>query len=239
MLQNPPSRPLRSNGSKASAGRWPTVPALPRRRPAQNDATTVRPFWNSGRATPLELLNPDLPPGAQHDAFCKPIRPECSSLQARHRPFHRSLADGVAIEHRTTDGTVRRTQVSVLDHESPANNDCLPVNRFTFVEGDHERRPDIVFFVNGLPLGLIAPKNPADKKATVWTAWNQIQTSRSELTDLFVFNTVPIASYGIAVREGAGPTSASPNSLPQPSERGLGSDATACHRAGDPISRCG
>ena len=71
---------------------------------------------------------------------------------------------------------MRGAQVSVLDFENAANNDWLAVNQFTIVEGEHERRPDIVLFVNGLPLGLIELKNPADEKATVWTAWNQIQT---------------------------------------------------------------
>ena len=150
----------------------------------------------------LALLNPNLPPGALNDAFRKLIRPEGSTLEARNRAFHRFLVDGVTIEYRTAGGTVRGAQVSVLDHESPANNDWLAVNQFTVVEDEHERRPDIVLFVNGLPLGLIELKNPADEKATVWTAWNQIQTYKAELTDLFAFNAVLIASDGIDARMG-------------------------------------
>ena len=97
---------------------------------------------------------------------------------------------------------MRGAQVLVIDYEKPANNDWLAVNQFTVVEGENERRPDVVLFVNGFPLGLIELKNPADEKATLWTAWNQIQTYKSELTDLFAFNAVLIASDGIDARDG-------------------------------------
>ena len=79
---------------------------------------------------------------------------------------------------------MRGAQVLGLDFENPANNDWLAVNQFTVVDGEHERRPDVVLFVNGLPLGLIELKNPADEKATVWTAWMQIQTYMAELSTL-------------------------------------------------------
>ena len=150
----------------------------------------------------LDQLNPNLPPGALDEAFRKLIRPDGSTLEARNRAFHRLLMDGVTVEYRTAGGAVRGAQISVLDYENPANNDWLAVNQFTVVEGEHERRPDIVLFVNGLPLGLIELKNPADEKATVWTAWNQIQTYKSELTDLFAFNAVLVASDGIDARMG-------------------------------------
>ncbi len=123
-------------------------------------------------------------------------------MEARNRAFHRLLVDGVTVEYRTAVGAVRGAQVSVLDYEHPTNNDWLAVNQFTVVEGEHERRPDIVLFVNGLPLGLIELKNPADEKATVWTAWNQVQTYKAELADLFAFNAVLLASDGIDARMG-------------------------------------
>ena len=150
----------------------------------------------------LHRLNPDLPSEAMDVAFRKVTRPEGSILEARNRTFHRLLVDGVTVEYRTAGGAVRGAQVSVLDFENPANNDWLAVNQFTVVEGEHERRPDIVLFVNGLPLGLIELKNPADEKATVWTAWNQIQTYKAELTDLFAFNAVLVASDGLKARMG-------------------------------------
>ena len=150
----------------------------------------------------LGRLNPALPTEALDDAFRKLTRPNGSTLEARNRAFHRMLVDGVTIEYRTTGGTVRGAQVSILDYENPANNDWLAVNQFTVVEGEHQRRPDIVLFVNGLPLGLIELKNPADEKATVWTAWQQIQTCRVELSDLFSFNAALIASDGVNARMG-------------------------------------
>ncbi|MDE2981073.1 MAG: type I restriction endonuclease subunit R [Gemmatimonadota bacterium] len=150
----------------------------------------------------LDRLNPDLPAEALDDAFRKITRPEGSTLEARNRAFHRLLGDGVTVEYRTRGGAVRGAQVSVLDYRSPTNNDWLAVNQFTAVEGEHERRPDVVLFVNGLPLGLIELKNPTVEKATVWTAWNQIQTYKAELTDLFAFNAVLIASDGPKARMG-------------------------------------
>ena len=122
----------------------------------------------------FDRLNPDLPAEALDDAFRKVTRPEGSTLEARNRAFHRLLFDGVTVESRTAGGAMRGAQVSVLDYRNPANNDWLAVNQFAVVEGEHERRLDIVLFVNGLPLGVIELKNAADEKATVWTAWTQI-----------------------------------------------------------------
>ena len=150
----------------------------------------------------LERLNLILPAEAVDDAFHKLTRPEGSTLETRNRAFHRMLVDGVTVEYRTVGAALRGAQVSVLDYENAANNDWLAVNQFTVVEGEHERRPDVVLFVNGLPLGLIELKNPAEEKATVWTAWQQIQTYKSELSDLFSFNAALIASDGVESRIG-------------------------------------
>ena len=99
----------------------------------------------------LARLNPNLPTDALDDAFRKLTRPEGSTLAARNRAFHRMAADGVTVEYRDNGGALRGAQVHVLDFEQPSNNDWLAVNQFTVVEGNHERRPDIVLFVNGLP----------------------------------------------------------------------------------------
>ncbi len=150
----------------------------------------------------LDRLTPDLPAEALDDAFRKLTRPEGSTLEAKNRAFHRMLADGVTVEYRTVNGAVRGAQVSVLDDGNPGNNDWLAVNQFTVVEGEGERRPDIVLFVNGLPLVLIELKNPAGEKATVWSAWQQIQTYKAELPHLFSFNAALIASDGVDARLG-------------------------------------
>ncbi len=150
----------------------------------------------------LERLNPALPAEALEDAFRKLTRPEGATLEARNRTFDRMLVDGVTVEYRTAGGSLRGAQVAVLDYEHPINNDWLAVNQFTVEGGEHKRRPDIVLFVNGLPLGLIELKNPADEKATVWTAWNQIQTYKAELSNLFAFNAALIVSDGVEARMG-------------------------------------
>ena len=150
----------------------------------------------------LHRLNPALPAEALEDAFRKLTQVEGTTLEARNRAFHRMAVDGVTVEYRTAEGALRGAQVAVLDYENPINNDWLAVNQFTVVEGEHKRRPDIVLFVNGLPLALIELKNPADEKATVWTAWNQIQTYKAELSNLFAFNAVLIVSDGVEARMG-------------------------------------
>ena len=150
----------------------------------------------------LARSNPGLPAEALEDAFRKLTQAEGSTLEARNRAFHRMLVDGVTVEYRTAGGSLRGVQVAVLDYEHPINNDWLAVNQFTVVDGEHKRRPDIVLFVNGLPLGLIELKNPADEKASVWAAWNQIQTYKAELTSLFAFNAAVIVSDGVEARTG-------------------------------------
>ena len=150
----------------------------------------------------LSLLNPDLPAAALEDAFRRLARPEGSTLEARNRAFHRMVVDGVTVEYRKPDGAVRGAQARLLDFEDPANNDWLAVNQFTVVENKHERRPDIVLFVNGLPLGIIELKNPADEEATIWTAWQQLQTYKAELLTLFAMNSALMVSDGVEARIG-------------------------------------
>ena len=150
----------------------------------------------------LARLNPDLPADALGDALRRLTRPEESTLEARNRTFHRRLVDGVTVEYRTDEGEVRGAQAHVIDFDDPANNDWLAVNQFTFVENRHERRPDIVLFVNGLPLGVIELKNPTDEDATIWTAWHQLQTYKVELPALFAMNTVLMVSDGVEARIG-------------------------------------
>ena len=150
----------------------------------------------------LARLNPDLPSAARDDAFRKLIRPEGPTLEARNRMFHRMLTDGVTVEYRTDSGAIRGTQVRVIDFDDPANNDWLAVNQFTVVENKHQRRPDVVLFVNGLPLGVIELKNPADEDATIRTAWQQLQTYKAELPALFAMNAVLMVSDGVEGRIG-------------------------------------
>ena len=150
----------------------------------------------------LAQLNEGLPAETLEDAFRKLNQPEGTSLEARNRAFHRMLVEGVTVEYRVDQGAIRGAQVRVIDFDVPANNDWLAVNQFTVVENNHERRPDIVLFVNGLPLGVIELKNPADEDATIWTAWNQLQTYKAELPSLFAMNAALMVSDGVEARIG-------------------------------------
>ncbi len=150
----------------------------------------------------LARLNPDLPADALDDAFRRLTRPEGSTLEACNRAFHRMLVEGVTVEYRTDDGAIRGAQARVIDFDDPANNDWLAVNQFTVVENKHERRPDVVLFVNGLPLGVIELKNPADEDATTWSAWRQLQTYKAEIPSLFAFNAALVVSDGLEARIG-------------------------------------
>ena len=152
----------------------------------------------------LAGLNPGLPESALDDAFRKLTRPEGSTLEARNRAFHRMLVNGVTIEYREAGGRVRGDQVRVMDFDNPAaNNDWLAVNQFTVTENRNTRRPDVALLVNGLPLGIIELKNPADEDATIWTAWQQLQTYKAELPSLFAMNEALMVSDGTQARIGA------------------------------------
>ncbi|MCY4585142.1 MAG: type I restriction endonuclease subunit R [Bryobacterales bacterium] len=150
----------------------------------------------------LARLNPELPSTAWDDAFRKLTRPQGPTLEARNRAFHRMLVDGVTVEYRADGGDIRGTQVRSIDFDDPANNDWLAVNQFTVVENKHQRRPDVMLFVNGLPLGVIELKNPADEDATTRAAWNQLQTYKAELPALFAMNAVLMVSDGVEARVG-------------------------------------
>jgi type I restriction enzyme R subunit len=150
----------------------------------------------------LGRLNPDLPPEALDDAYRRLTRPEGPPLETRNRAFHRLLVDGVNVEYRGADGAMVGAQAWALDLSDAENNDWLAVNQFTVLENKHTRRPDVILFVNGLPLGLIELKNAADEKATVAAAHRQLQTYRAELPTLFNFNELLIASDGLTARMG-------------------------------------
>ena len=150
----------------------------------------------------VERLNPDLPEEALDDALRKLTRPEGATLEARNRAFHRMLVDGVAVEHRTASGDIRGAQVRAIDFDEPDENTWSAINQFTVVENGNTRRPDIVVFVNDLPLAVIELKNPADENATVWSAFQQLQTYKAELPTLFACNAVLLVSDGLQARLG-------------------------------------
>ena len=150
----------------------------------------------------LVKLNPDLPPETLEDAARKLVRPEGADLLARNRALHRALVDGIDVEYREADGSIRGAQVRVIDFDDPAGNDFLAVDQFTVSENRHIRRADIVLFVNGLPLAVIELKSPADPDATIWTAHAQLATYQAEIPALFATNAVLVVSDGTQARVG-------------------------------------
>ena len=147
-------------------------------------------------------LNPNIPAVSQEEAVQKVHSPNSPSLFQNNRTFHLMLVDGIEVEYRDSDGTMHGDRVQLLDFDSPENNDWLAVNQFTVVENS-ERRPDIVLFVNGLPLGLIELKNPTDENATVWSAFRQLQTYKREIPRLFTYNEALVVSDGVEARVGS------------------------------------
>ncbi|OGX13795.1 MAG: DEAD/DEAH box helicase [Omnitrophica bacterium RIFOXYB12_FULL_50_7] len=151
----------------------------------------------------IERLNPDLPPEAIEDAFRKFVKAHAPSLIERNRIVHHMIVDGITVEHRRPDGSIAGAQARLIDFDEPNNNDWLVVNQFTVAEGQSIRRPDVVIFINGLPLSVIELKNPADENATIWSAFQQLQTYQAQIPSLFATNATLIISDGVQARVGA------------------------------------
>jgi type I restriction enzyme R subunit len=150
----------------------------------------------------LARLNPELSAEALEDVFCKLTRVDAPMLIERNRATHRMLVDGVTIEFRRADGSIAGAQARAIDFDAPENNDWLAVNQFTLSEGQHTRRPDVVLFVNGLALAVIELKNAADENATVWSAFQQLQTYQAQIGPLFAANAALVISDGVQARIG-------------------------------------
>src|SRR5271157_5018642 len=151
----------------------------------------------------LELLNPNLPPEAVEDAYRRLSRGDEPSLVTCNHAFQQKLVDGVTVEYTRPDGSIGGSLVRVFDFDDPDNNDWVAVNQFTIVEGQNTRRPDVLIFINGLPIAVIELKNPADENATIWTAFKQVQTHKAQIPSLFTYNELLIISDGIEARVGS------------------------------------
>ena len=152
----------------------------------------------------LSNINPAIPQEAIEDAYRKLTRTihESPLPAANNHRFHRMLTDGVDVEYKEGTGRIVGDKVWLVDFNSPDNNDWLAVNQFTVTEGNSNRRPDVIVFVNGLPLGVIELKNPADENATTKDAFNQFQTYKKEIHSLFPYNEILVVSDGIEARAG-------------------------------------
>lgn len=149
----------------------------------------------------LRKINPRISEEAREQAIKEILRIGSQKLIFDNETFHKMLTDGVSVPV-TKSGEERHFLVNLFDFKNPENNEFLAVNQFTVVEKNIERRTDIVLFVNGLPLVVIELKNPADENATIWTAYNQLQTYKEQTPSLFKYNEILIISDGIEARAG-------------------------------------
>jgi type I restriction enzyme R subunit len=150
----------------------------------------------------LRRLNPDIPDAVLDEVAHRVGKLHEPSLVQGNRSFHELLLDGVAVEVET-DGVKRGDRVRLMDFEQPGNNRFLVVNQFTVQGIKQPRRPDLVCFINGLPIAVIELKNPATEQADIWSAFNQLETYKAEITDLFVFNEALVISDGLLARVGS------------------------------------
>ena len=150
----------------------------------------------------LRLINPEFPHDAIDDAIRTLMKNKSQDPVSNNHDFHRMLVNGIDVQYKREDGSIKHDKVFLFDFNHMENNEFLAVNQFTVIENKHERRPDIVLFVNGIPLVLIELKNPEDENATIWSAYKQIGTYISEIPSIFRFNEICIISDGLETRYG-------------------------------------
>ncbi|MBS0198777.1 MAG: type I restriction endonuclease subunit R [Planctomycetes bacterium] len=153
----------------------------------------------------LARLNPGVGADAMDEVQRLVLRLDAADAVARNRAFHAMLVDGVTVEQKRKDGSIGGVIVRLVDFEDADNNDWLAVNQYTVTAGGangHNRRPDVVIFVNGLPLAVIELKNAADEKADIWKAFQQLQTYKAQIPRLFAYNAALIISDGTEARIG-------------------------------------
>lgn len=148
-------------------------------------------------------LNPRIPQGAREDALKKVIGSTSYSPVEENRRLHGFIVEGIDVEFHDKDGTIRGDKVHLIDFKNPDNNDWVVLNQFTVIEDGKNRRPDVVVFINGLPMGVFELKNPSDESATLSQAYNQLQTYKSQISSLFRSNMVLVISDGVHARIGS------------------------------------
>ena len=148
-------------------------------------------------------INPDLPQDAVNAVVAQVLRAESQNTLVENLRVHQLITQGVPVEYRPADGAIRHGLAWLLDFDRPERNEWLVLNQFTIIEEGRNRRPDVVIFVNGLPLGLFELKNPGDENATLKGAFNQIQTYRNDIGSLFVANAVCVVSDGLGALVGS------------------------------------
>ena len=157
---------------------------------------------NAKLQSALVKLNPTIPLVAIEEAIDILKKSQHATLIQNNRAFHQILLQGINVDIKDGDDT-KGDVVKIIDFENPHNNDFLVVNQFTIKGTKGNRRPDLIVLINGLPISIIELKNPADENADIYKAYNQLQTYKDEIEDLFVFNEALVISDGINARVGS------------------------------------
>jgi len=152
----------------------------------------------------LKLINPQIPDEAIHDAIktISHLPNQFPNLMANNEAFHRLLTEGIRVTYRK-NGEEKGDIVKLIDFKNIENNDFRVINQFTVIENNINKRPDIVLFVNGIPLVIIELKNPADENATIQSAYNQIQTYKQTIPSFFSYNEIIVISDGLEAKIGS------------------------------------
>lgn len=150
----------------------------------------------------VSYINPHLPDDCIEQVVGQALKPESPDPIVSNRAFHRILLEGVPVEYKRNDETVY-DRAFLIDFEDVTQNRFLVVNQFTIKGTKQPRRPDVVCFINGLPVAVLELKNPLDENADIWSAFNQIETYKTEISDLFVFNEAVVISDGLHARVGS------------------------------------
>ena len=150
----------------------------------------------------IARLNPSVPLVAREDALTQVVNLDTPALLSANRAFHRLLVNGVPVQYQR-DGETVGDFVRLVDFEQPTANEWLAINQFSIKGPKHTRRPDIILFINGLPLVVLELKNPADVNADIWKAYDQIQTYKAQTPDIFQYNEVLVISDGSEARMGS------------------------------------
>ncbi len=150
----------------------------------------------------VRRINPLIPLAAQHDALKEVEQIHSPELLANNEKFHRMLTEGVKVSYQQ-EGSDRGDLVRLIDFANPENNDFVVANQFTVIENNQKKRPDVILFVNGIPLVVMELKNAADENATIKSAWQQIETYKQAIPCLFTYNALLIISDGLEAKAGS------------------------------------
>ncbi|MBK1827362.1 type I restriction endonuclease subunit R [Haloferula rosea] len=151
----------------------------------------------------LRRLNPEVQEEGREEVLRRVLRVADGTLVRTNFSFYRMLRNGVEVSYKRPDGSTKHDQVWLVDFSDERANDFFAVNQFTVIEGSHNRRPDIVVFVNGLPLGLIELKNAANEETDIWSAYKQLKTYKAEIPTLLRYNAALVVSDGLQARMGS------------------------------------